>query len=74
MRKNTEKSGKNIGAYGESMTDWAQRPSIINEYLIQDRVYLGPKTKRSRWRSGEATGSVYILLRTMVLWETLSKE
>ena len=37
------------------------------------KAYLGPKTKRSRWGPGDATVKVYILLRTMVLWETLSE-
>ena len=59
-------------AHTKQQRDWP-KDQVLAEVTNTKRGVPGPKTKRSRWGPGDATASVYILLRTMVLWESLSE-
>ena len=52
--------------------DWP-KDQVLAEVTNTKKGVPGPKNKRSRWGPGDATASVYILLWTMVLGESLSE-
>ena len=70
MRGVAESSGD---AHTKQQRDWPKDQGLA-EVTNTKRGVPGPKTKRSRWGPGDATASVYILLRTMVLRESLSEK